>query len=603
MPKRTVKAESSSSSSTCGRLETVPTGAHIVWQLEDVARTSWTDYSQQVQDCLTAAAISGRKVVNLEAGKTALVADIFNLQQLSKRGEKRIRGLVKSGDDFFSGEVKNGDVWEPLPVGHAVKLEETRDISNSVTMTDNIKYDLAKMTRSKDNVPIRRVKNMPRKATMSSAIAKIKLAKIQENEEKDEEPAAKKFKSKKSIKKDPEEEVESKPVIKSFIKKGLAPVDPEFEEGSKYHVFCEGRAIWDVMLNQTNIKNNNNKFYLIQLLQNDEDGKFAVWMRWGRVGYRGQSNFSVLSLSDAKAIFDQKFYDKTKNHWDDRDNFVQHAGKYDLVKMDYSNTDVINSKDEVDGKKKNKPKTVKKEPAESKLAVPVQDLISLICNIQVMEEAVIEMEYDTKKAPLGKITVDQIRAGYQALKRISECLEQANDEKQWQVTDELIEACNDFYTRIPHEFGMRKPPIIKSQTEVKKKLELLETLSDIQVALKILSAVDDSVHPIDRKYEQLRVNIEPVERNSTKWKSISKSITSTHASTHQHYTMEVVDLFSLDKESETKAFKDCGNSKLLYHGSRLSNWAGILSQGLKIAPPEAPVTGYMFGKGKEGGTS
>jgi len=24
---------------------------------------------------------------------------------------------------------------------------------------------------------------------------------------------------------------------------------------------------------------------------------------------------------------------------------------------------------------------------------------------------------------------------------------------------------------------------------------------------------------------------------------------------------------------------------------------GILSQGMRIAPPEAPVTGYMFGKG------
>ena len=32
---------------------------------------------------------------------------------------------------------------------------------------------------------------------------------------------------------------------------------------------------------------------------------------------------------------------------------------------------------------------------------------------------------------------------------------------------------------------------------------------------------------------------------------------------------------------------------LLWHGSRLTNWAGILGQGLRIAPPEAPVTGYM----------
>lgn len=31
-------------------------------------------------------------------------------------------------------------------------------------------------------------------------------------------------------------------------------------------------------------------------------------------------------------------------------------------------------------------------------------------------------------------------------------------------------------------------------------------------------------------------------------------------------------------------------------GSRASNFGGILSQGLRIAPPEAPVNGYMFGK-------
>jgi hypothetical protein len=36
---------------------------------------------------------------------------------------------------------------------------------------------------------------------------------------------------------------------------------------------------------------------------------------------------------------------------------------------------------------------------------------------------------------------------------------------------------------------------------------------------------------------------------------------------------------------------------LLWHGSRLTNWVGIISQGLRIAPPEAPSTGYMFGKG------
>lgn len=43
--------------------------------------------------------------------------------------------------------------------------------------------------------------------------------------------------------------------------------------------------------------------------------------------------------------------------------------------------------------------------------------------------------------------------------------------------------------------------------------------------------------------------------------------------------------------------KDIKNKMLLWHGSRLTNFVGIISQGLRIAPPEAPVTGYMFGKG------
>jgi len=52
------------------------------------------------------------------------------------------------------------------------------------------------------------------------------------------------------------------------------------------------------------------------------------------------------------------------------------------------------------------------------------------------------------------------------------------------------------------------------------------------------------------------------------------------------------------RQSELGTFQtSLGNRKLLWHGSRLTNWVGILSQGLRIAPPEAPVTGYMFGKG------
>ena len=38
-------------------------------------------------------------------------------------------------------------------------------------------------------------------------------------------------------------------------------------------------------------------------------------------------------------------------------------------------------------------------------------------------------------------------------------------------------------------------------------------------------------------------------------------------------------------------------TELLWHGSRTENYVGILSDGLRIATPDAPVSGYMFGKG------
>merc|ERR1719509_571147 len=211
-----------------------------------------------------------------------------------------------------------------------------------------------------------------------------------------------------------------------------------------------------------------------------------------------------------------------------------------------------------------------------------------------MEQSVIEMEYDTKKAPLGKITTDQIRAGYKALKKISTCIEGNKTSGK-----DIVEACNDFYTRIPHEFGFRVPPVIRTHEAVKAKLQLLEALADIQVALKILSSGDDNsdLNPVDRRYEQLKVDIKHMDNKSKEREAVVKAIKSTHATTHSQYTMDVEEVFTLDKEQERKSFKDLGNKQLLFHGSRVTNFAGILSQGLRIAPPEAPVTGYMFGKG------
>ncbi|CAB4016738.1 poly [ADP-ribose] polymerase 2-like, partial [Paramuricea clavata] len=273
----------------------------------------------------------------------------------------------------------------------------------------------------------------------------------------------------------------------------------------------------------------------------------------------------------------QLFNDKTKNHWEDKDCFEKIPGKYDLIIVDYNAED----KDETDAPAPGPPKP----KIESKLDKRLQALIELICNVKRMEEAVKEMKYDTNKAPLGKLTKEQIKAGYSALKTIDQCISK-ND-----FGSKLVAACDAFYTRIPHCFGMRQPPLIRTKDDVKLKIDLLEALGDIEIAMKILKEELDE-NPIDSHYKALKCGLLPIDNTSPNFKMIETYVKNTHAKTHSYYTMTVEEVFEIDHPSHSN-FVDHGNRKLLWHGSRLTNWVGILTQGLRIAPPEAPVTGYM----------
>ncbi|XP_078393741.1 poly [ADP-ribose] polymerase 2, partial [Cetorhinus maximus] len=355
------------------------------------------------------------------------------------------------------------------------------------------------------------------------------------------------------------------------------------------HVYCEGEDVYDALLNQTNLQFNNNKYYIIQLLEDDGKRNFSVWLRWGRVGKAGQNNLISCGndLNKAKEIFEKKFLDKTKNDWSRRACFEKVAGKYDMLSRDYSG-------DAPDGKEKGKAGEGTKVPAvESKLDRRLQELIELICNIQAMEEMVVQMKYDTKKAPLGKLTSAQIKAGYLSLQKVEGCINRSVTGKA------LVEACNEFYTRIPHDFGLKTPPLIRTKKELQEKIGLLEALSDIEVAIQVVrSELESTENPLDQQYRSLHCSLQPLEHTASEFKLIEKYLQTTHAATHNDYTMKLLEVFDMEKDGEGDVFRtDLGNRQLLWHGSRLSNWVSILKQGLRIAPPEAPVTGYMFGKG------
>merc|ERR1719478_762923 len=109
---------------------------------------------------------------------------------------------------------------------------------------------------------------------------------------------------------------------KSFRTGGPRPkVDEKFPNAASAEV-CEGAdgTWWDCMLNQTNVDANNNKYYIIQVVK--AGGKYSCWTRWGRIGEDGQNANQVCSnLAGAEDAFKKKFHDKTKNKWENRNDF------------------------------------------------------------------------------------------------------------------------------------------------------------------------------------------------------------------------------------------------------------------------------------------
>ena len=144
---------------------------------------------------------------------------------------------------------------------------------------------------------------------------------------------------------------------------------------------------------------------------------------------------------------------------------------------------------------------------------------------------------------------------------------------------------------------MRTPPLIRTPQQMREKMKLLEVLDEIEVAVKALNQESSIQNPVDRSYEQLECNLKLIDPSDKIFNLIQQYLVKNHAMTHSNYKLKLLEVYEAEKKGEREKFKDVGNRMLLWHGSRLTNWAGILSQGLRIAPPEAPVTGYMFGKG------
>ncbi|XP_064402678.1 uncharacterized protein LOC135348405 isoform X3 [Halichondria panicea] len=299
----------------------------------------------------------------------------------------------------------------------------------------------------------------------------------------------------------------------------------------------------------------------------------------------GEESFGA-SKPAAKKHFEFLYQDKTGNSWGtSKESFVKRPSKFYPLEIDYGG-------DEDTGQQLGIAPGSK-----STLAPEIQDLIRMIFDVESMKKAMLEFEIDIKKMPLGKLSRRQIESAYSVLSELQrEIVGTQNPSK-------ILDYTNKFYTLVPHDFGMTKPPPLNSEEVIKIKTQMLDNLLEIEVAYSLLKqedGVSGGKDPLDLHYEQLKTKMDVLPKSSDEFSMLQEYVSNTHAVTHSQYSLEVLEVFKVDREGEGKKYKPFSklhNRQLLWHGSRKTNFVGILSQGLRIAPPEAPVTGYMFGKG------
>ncbi|XP_052778309.1 protein mono-ADP-ribosyltransferase PARP3-like [Mya arenaria] len=336
---------------------------------------------------------------------------------------------------------------------------------------------------------------------------------------------------------------------------------------------------FDCMLNQTNIGHNNNKFYVIQMLQNGTD--YYNWTRWGRVGESGANSMNLASTKDAAIKdFEKKFRDKTKNKWADRKDFKPCAGKYALIEM------ADEDEDEVDAPVMAAPSAANKKVAAPKLDRNTQNLLKLIFDNDMFRDTMKKFDIDVKKMPLGKLSKGQIAKGFDVLDDIEKELNANRRNK-------LAELSSKFYTVIPHDFGRKVPPVISDLESLRSKMDMLLVLGDIEVALSLQKEKDKKMtetkgdllpNPMDINYGLLNCELEYLDKKSPEFKVIETYTNNTGGGWRQAKIREVFKVCRDGESSRFAAHDKITNRKLLWHGTSVAVVAAILKGGLRIMP-------------------
>jgi predicted DNA-binding WGR domain protein len=354
--------------------------------------------------------------------------------------------------------------------------------------------------------------------------------------------------------------------------------------------------VYSCTLNQTDIKTNKNKFYIMQII-NDNSGLYTYFTRYGRIGEIGVSSHTQFSQqNDVILTFEKIFKTKTGNNWNNQKNFVKKIGKYYLSDISYE-------------QELSKLPICNIEIKKSKLDIKVQQLLQMLGDIDMMNNALISLNIDPKKMPLGKLSKKQLDSANDILTKLTSLVEhleyETNTNKQLELKESIIDLSSNYYTYIPYSCGRRKPPLLNNGKILSENKGKIEELKNIVISGEIVNNTKSTdKNPIDSIYDDINTNISPLDPNSEIYKEIILWVKNTHGSTHGS-NLNVLDIFEIEQHGVREKYnnysKNLNNKTLLFHGTHQSCVLSIFKNNFYLDPSKIDsniqIAGKMFGYG------
>jgi poly [ADP-ribose] polymerase len=323
------------------------------------------------------------------------------------------------------------------------------------------------------------------------------------------------------------------------------------------------------VLQRTDLTTNNNKYYGLELHRAGHS--FRVFTHYGRTddleknpdaGVRESRYFAT--EDEARDGYAAIYADKTRS-----------TKGYKEVALASSRIGSRPTMDD-DGSAAAKPAPQASSPkASSTLHPEVQALVNLVyaeATSALTTTVTAKITAKGIETPLGVLELGQVQKGEAILAQLY-----AEFHKGQKRKSELTRLSGEFYSVIPHRLGRTRAAIeasvIDNIAAFEEKQQTLQLMRDMMSVQNVLFEAD-----VDARAKALGCEIGFVEPKEARFSELADMVVKSQIKTK---SVKVKNIFTVRRGGEHETFQsEIPNQRLLFHGSRIKNWAGILSRGL-----------------------